>query len=87
MGAGLADKLVEGQATGTMWRTAPLWGIGYTDKVMGGAGKVGYLHDGRARSLTEAILWHDGEAAKARQRFAQLSKTDRDAVLAFLKSL
>jgi CxxC motif-containing protein (DUF1111 family) len=87
MGDGLADNLVEGQAKGSMWRTAPLWGIGYTDKVMGGAGKVGYLHDGRARSLTEAILWHDGEAAKARQRFAQLSKTDRDAVLAFLKSL
>lgn len=87
MGDGLADNLVEGQAKGSMWRTAPLWGIGYTDKVMGGAGKVGYLHDGRARSLTEAILWHDGEAAKARQRFAQLSKADRDAVLAFLKSL
>jgi CxxC motif-containing protein (DUF1111 family) len=87
MGDGLADNLVEGQAKGNMWRTAPLWGIGYTDKVLGGAGKVGYLHDGRARSLTEAILWHDGEAAKARQRFAQLSKTDRDAVLAFLKSL
>lgn len=62
-------------------------GIGYTDKVMGGAGNVGYLHDGRARNLTEAILWHDGEAARARQRFERLSRTDRDAVLAFLKSL
>ncbi|MET0322946.1 MAG: di-heme oxidoredictase family protein [Duganella sp.] len=87
MGDGLADNLVEGQARGTMWRTAPLWGIGYTDKVMGGAGKAGYLHDGRARSLTEAILWHDGEAARARQRFQQLSRADREAVLAFLKSL
>lgn len=87
MGAGLADNLVEGQAKGNMWRTAPLWGIGYTDKVLGSAGSVGYLHDGRARNLTEAILWHDGEAARARQRFEQLSRTDRDAVLTFLKSL
>jgi len=87
MGAGLADKLVEGQALGNMWRTAPLWGIGYTDKVMGNNSKVGYLHDGRARNLTEAILWHGGEADKSRQRFENLSKADRDAVLAFLKSL
>jgi len=87
MGAGLADKLVEGQATGAMWRTAPLWGIGYTEKVMGNAAKVGYLHDGRARNLTEAILWHGGEADVARQRFEKLSKTDRDSLLAFLKSL
>lgn len=87
MGAGLADKLVEGQATGAMWRTAPLWGIGYTDKVMGNNGQVGYLHDGRARSLTEAILWHGGEATAAKQRFQALPKTDRDSLLAFLKSL
>jgi CxxC motif-containing protein (DUF1111 family) len=64
MGAGLADKFAEGQAKGNMWRTAPLWGIGYTEKVMGNSAKVGYLHDGRARNLTEAIMWHDGEAAK-----------------------
>jgi CxxC motif-containing protein (DUF1111 family) len=87
MGAGLADKLVEGQATGTMWRTAPLWGIGYTDKVLGDATRVGYLHDGRARNLTEAILWHGGEADVARQRFEKLSKADRESLLAFLKSL
>lgn len=87
MGAGLADKFAEGQAKGNMWRTAPLWGLGYTEKVMGNSAKVGYLHDGRARNLTEAIMWHDGEAAKARQRFENLSKTDRDALLAFLKSL
>jgi len=87
MGAGLADKFVEGQAKGNMWRTAPLWGLGYTEKVMGNAAKTGYLHDGRARNLTEAIMWHDGEAAKSRQRFEALSKTDRDALLAFLKSL
>jgi CxxC motif-containing protein (DUF1111 family) len=87
MGAGLADKVVEGQARGSMWRTAPLWGIGYTDKVMGGGAKAGYLHDGRARNLTEAIMWHGGEADKARGRFENLSQTDREALLAFLKSL
>ena len=87
MGAGLADTLVEGQASGNMWRTAPLWGIGYTDKVMGNSAKVGYLHDGRARNLTEAILWHGGEAERARQRFENLSRGDREALLAFLKSL
>ncbi len=87
MGAGLADQVVEGQAKGGMWRTAPLWGIGYTEKVMGGQGKVGYLHDGRARNLTEAILWHGGEAEHSRQRFENLSTADREALLAFLKSL
>jgi CxxC motif-containing protein (DUF1111 family) len=54
---------------------------------MGNSAKVGYLHDGRARNLTEAILWHGGEAERARQRFANLSKADREALLAFLKSL
>jgi len=87
MGSGLADNFVEGQATGAMWRTAPLWGIGYTEKVMGNSGKAGYLHDGRARNLTEAIMWHGGEGEAARQRFAALSQTDREALLAFLKSL
>jgi len=87
MGTGLADKLVEGQAKGNMWRTAPLWGLGYTEKVMGANAKVGYLHDGRARNLTEAIMWHDGEGAASRQRFEKLTKTDRDALLTFLKSL
>ena len=87
MGEGLADKVVEGQAKGNMWRTAPLWGIGYTEKVMGNGGKVGYLHDGRARNLTEAVMWHGGEATAARQRFEGLGKADRDALLAFLKSL
>jgi CxxC motif-containing protein (DUF1111 family) len=87
MGTGLADKLVEGQAKGNMWRTAPLWGLGYTEKVMGANAKVGYLHDGRARNLTEAIMWHDGEGAASRQRFEKLTKTDREALLAFLKSL
>jgi CxxC motif-containing protein (DUF1111 family) len=87
MGPGLADTYVEGEASGNLWRTSPLWGIGYTDRVMGAAGKVGYLHDGRARTLTEAVMWHGGEAAKAQQRFAALSATDRAALLAFLQSL
>lgn len=96
MGPGLADNFVEGQATGSMWRTSPLWGIGYTSYVSGdypygprhGQGiPVGYLHDSRARTLTEAILWHGGEAAAAKQRFQALSATDRTALLAFLGSL
>jgi CxxC motif-containing protein (DUF1111 family) len=87
MGADLADNFVEGQATGSMWRTSALWGIGYTERIASSAGKVGYLHDSRARTLTEAILWHGGEASTSRQRFQALSKTDRDALLAFLSSL
>jgi CxxC motif-containing protein (DUF1111 family) len=87
MGTGLADTYTEGRATGSLWRTAPLWGIGYTERVMGDASKVGYLHDGRARNLTEAVMWHGGEALAARNRFALLSTADRQALLAFLKSL
>ena len=87
MGADLADNFVEGQATGSMWRTSALWGIGYTERVAGSAAQVGYLHDSRARTLTEAILWHGGEATASRQRFQALSKADRDALLAFLNSL
>lgn len=88
MGPGLADALSEGQATGNLWRTSPLWGIGYTEYVAASKNvPVGYLHDSRARTLTEAILWHDGEAAASRRRFEALSKADRDALLAFLRSL
>ena len=87
MGPGLADNYKEGQASGSMWRTPALWGIGYTDKVMDREGAVGYLHDGRARNLTEAIMWHDGEAAAARNRFAKLAKAQRDELMAFLRSL
>uniref|UniRef100_UPI00097BF714 di-heme oxidoredictase family protein n=1 Tax=Pelomonas sp. KK5 TaxID=1855730 RepID=UPI00097BF714 len=87
MGSGLADKFAEGQAGGAMWRTAPLWGIGYTEKVMGAGGQAGNLHDGRARNLSEAIMWHAGEADKSRARFEQLGASDREALLAFLRSL
>jgi CxxC motif-containing protein (DUF1111 family) len=87
MGSDLADGFVEGQATGSMWRTSALWGIGYTEKVAGNGIKVGYLHDSRARTLTEAILWHGGEATTSRQRFEQLSAQDRAALMSFLGSL
>jgi CxxC motif-containing protein (DUF1111 family) len=84
MGEGLADHRPEGEATGREWRTPPLWGIGLTGTVNG---HTFFLHDGRARNLTEAILWHGGEAQGARDVFAKMSKAERDALLAFLKSL
>ena len=84
MGEGLADHRPEGDATGHEWRTPPLWGIGLTETVNG---HTYFLHDGRARNLKEAILWHGGEGADARQRFVDLDKTDRDALIAFLNSL
>lgn len=84
MGTGLADNLPEGQATGAEWRTPPLWGIGLTAGVSGGEA---YLHDGRARSITEAILWHGGEGEAAKQAFVNLSAADRNALLKFVNSL
>jgi len=87
MGPGLADNFAEGMAAGSQWRTSPLWGLGYVTRVMGTEGAVGYLHDGRARTLTEAVMWHAGEADRARQRFAVLSAADRQALMAFLNSL
>lgn len=84
MGPGLADGLPAGQATGSEWRTPPLWGIGLTEQV---SGHRQFLHDGRARSLTEAILWHDGEGRAARDAFAAFPPADRAALLAFLESL
>ncbi|MEM7044301.1 MAG: di-heme oxidoredictase family protein [Pseudomonadota bacterium] len=84
MGEGLADHRPEGEADGREWRTPPLWGIGLTDEVNG---HTYFLHDGRARNLKEAILWHGGEGADARQRFVDLAKLDREALIAFLNSL
>jgi CxxC motif-containing protein (DUF1111 family) len=84
MGEGLADNRPEGEASGTEWRTPPLWGAGLTETV---SGHTLFLHDGRARNVTEAILWHGGEAEAARDKFAALSKADRDALLAFVNSL
>ena len=84
MGDGLADKRAEGVASGSEWRTAPLWGIGLTETVNG---HTLFLHDGRARDLTEAILWHGGEAEKSRDAFAKLSKENRARLIAFVYSL
>jgi len=85
MGPGLADGIKEGRASGRHWRTAPLWGLGHVKTVGGEA--AGYLHDGRARTLTEAILWHGGEARAARDAWAELPALERLQVLAFLQSL
>ncbi len=84
MGPELADGAPDGEATGTEWRTPPLWGIGLFETVNGHSR---YLHDGRARDLAEAILWHGGEAARAREAFRALSAADRADLLAFLRSL
>ena len=84
MGEGLADGLPVGRAGGRDWRTPPLWGIGLTKLV---SGHTSFLHDGRARNLTEAILWHDGEGKASRIGFAKLNKSDRNALLDFLESL
>ena len=84
MGEGLADHRPEARATGTEWRTAPLWGIGLTETV---TGKASFLHDGRARTLLEAVLWHGGEAQAARDAVVALPKADRDALVRFLESL
>ena len=85
MGPGLADNLGEGIATGSEWRTSPLWNIGHTLGV--NEEGEGYLHDGRAESLEEAILWHGGEAEASRNNFCDMSEADREALVAFLKSL
>lgn len=84
MGEGLADGQAVGDATGREWRTPPLWGIGLTQVV---SGHSFFLHDGRARNLTEAILWHGGEAEAARDAFAAATPEDRKALITFLESL
>ena len=84
MGPGLADNRPEGRATGSEWKTPPLWGIGLTGQI---SGHNEFMHDGRARSLLEAILWHGGEAQSQRDTVANMQAEDRDALLAFLGSL
>lgn len=84
MGEGLADNRGEFLATGREWRTAPLWGIGLTQAV---SGHTQFLHDGRARNLSEAIIWHGGEAESSKQLFMQLSQQNRHALMTFLESL
>ncbi len=84
MGEALADNRPEARATGREWRTPPLWGIGLTETV---SGHTRFLHDGRARNLLEALLWHGGEAEASRNAVIDLAKPDRDALIAFLESL
>lgn len=84
MGAGLADNRPDFMATGQEWKTPPLWGIGLTQIVNG---HNNFLHDGRARTLIEAIMWHGGEAAQSAQYVANLPTADRKALIKFLESL
>ncbi|WP_053269797.1 di-heme oxidoreductase family protein [Pseudomonas chlororaphis] len=84
MGEGLADNRSEFQAGGRDWRTPPLWGIGLTQTV---SGHTQFLHDGRARNLLEAVLWHGGEARAAQQQVLSFNAEQRAALLAFLNSL
>jgi len=84
MGEGLADNRPEYDATGREWKTRPLWGLGLTSVT---SGHTSFLHDGRARNITEAILWHDGEAKKSKDDFKKLSKNDREDLLKFLNAL
>ncbi|MDF2232306.1 di-heme oxidoredictase family protein [Albimonas sp. CAU 1670] len=84
MGEGLADHRPEARADGAEWRTPPLWGVGLTQTV---SGHTEFLHDGRARDLLEAVLWHGGEAQPARDRVVEMPPADRAALIRFLESL
>jgi CxxC motif-containing protein (DUF1111 family) len=84
MGDGLADGRQDFDANGRQWKTRALWGIGHTQVINP---RAGFLHDGRARTFEEAILWHDGEGSYARTNFAHLPVADRAALLSFLHSL
>ena len=103
MGEGLADNLADGNASGAEWRTAPLWGLGHAADVMvrdekandsvslaqsaDDINRVGYLHDGRARTIEEAILWHGGEGQAAKLAYEALEDAQQQALLRFLNSL
>lgn len=84
LGEGLADGRPDFLASGNEWRTAPLWGIGLIQTVNG---HTFLLHDGRARNVQEAILWHGGEAEKSKENFRKMRKTDREALIKFVESL
>jgi CxxC motif-containing protein (DUF1111 family) len=86
MGADLADDLSEFEAEGSEWRTPPLWGIGLSQTVAGDQ-PIGYLHDGRAQTLLEAILWHGGEAQPSKNYVIAMTTAQRNALILFLKSL
>lgn len=84
MGDGLADNRSDFLANGNEWKTRPLWGIGLTNVVNN---HTNFLHDGRAKNITEAILWHGGEALNSKNKFKQLSAKDRNDLLNFINSL
>ncbi|MEM7561882.1 MAG: di-heme oxidoredictase family protein [Pseudomonadota bacterium] len=84
MGPGLADGRSDYLASGSEWRTAPLWGVGLSQAVNGSRN---LLHDGRARNVQEAILWHGGEAEAARVYFTNLTQEQRHALVSFVRSL
>ncbi|MFT5883726.1 MAG: CxxC motif-containing protein (DUF1111 family) [Arcticibacterium sp.] len=84
MGPALADNRPDFEATGNEWRTPPLWGLGMIRTVNK---HTFLLHDGRARNIEEAILWHGGEAESSKERFIKLSSIDRDMLIKFLESL
>ena len=84
MGAGLADGRPDFAASGTQWKTPPLWGLGL---IPGVNGHNRLLHDGRARGVLEAVLWHGGEAEAAKQKVLRMSRAERDALVKFLESL
>ena len=84
MGEDLADGRPDGQASGRQWKTPPLWGIGLLPSVNG---HMRLLHDGRADGVAEAILWHGGEGAVAREHFRQLKAIERRALIRFVESL
>jgi len=85
MGPELDDGYTEGRAATYEWRTTPLWGLGLSAAFQGG--QAFFMHDGRARSLEEAILWHGGEAQAAREAYSSMAESERDALIAFVKSL
>ncbi len=98
MGADMADTLGEGQASGAEWRTSPLWGLGLSACVTGGTTNAAqgaqvctpvhsYLHDGRARTIEEAVLWHGGEGQGSKTRYQALQASQKQDVLRFLESL
>jgi len=84
MGPELADGVSEHAAAPSEWRTSPLWGLGLMARVNG---HLRLLHDGRAETIEEAILWHGGEAEASRKAYIQLSEGRRSALLRFLNSL
>jgi CxxC motif-containing protein (DUF1111 family) len=84
MGPDLADGRSDFEASGSEWRTPPLWSLGLTGTI---DDYLFLLHDGRARNFAEAILWHGGQAEDAREAFRSMPKSDREALVAFLTSL